>query len=212
MSLPMEGPRFGSLNFMSSFQELGLPVVTDGASAQAHQDCDVLFVVGAPREFIDLPSEAIATLFFDIPEIGLRELPPNAYQVTCIEPLDRQKFLAWANRATKMIQNGITQRGLNGLHVQDLCNMLKACHSKRLVITILEYEDIDQLPMAILSKLHYRNLFAWLFASNAMNLSHFSELHCALEDINQDADVIRLGANYYDEPGVQLLLLGEPVI
>lgn len=206
------GPRFGCMDFLSQTETLHAPMpMNEARDADISRSCDVFFAIRAPTVFTQTPPEAAVVLFLEQPNQETRELPANGYRVTCPEPLSTQQFLGWASRTTQMIRDGIMHPGLNGLDVADLRDMLQACNSKHLVAHIIDYEDVNKPPLGKLQALNFRNVFAWLFADSTMTLAHFSELGCALEEINPQADCIRLGAGFHAESDARLLLLGEPL-
>lgn len=208
---PLLVPSFGSINFLSGMETLNAPI-SSSEPCRSHitNDCDVFFAVSAPAEFVSVPVDAAVVLYFDPPEDGSRELPANAYQITCPNMMSKQHFRVWAERVTQMIRDGIMQTGLSAVDVMDLHAMLRGCDGRRLLAHVIDYDDVNHPPVDMLRKLRFKNIFAWLFADDNINLEHFAELGCLLEEVNPSANYIRLCANIHQESSARLLLLGEP--
>ncbi len=218
------GPSFGTMNFSTGVESLDTPLPTpheqemlirsaDSPPTELHndvsQDADIFFAIGAPDGFTGIPENAYIVFFLDNAGHDPRALPANAYQISCPLPLRLEEFIIWASRATQMIRIGLMNRGFCGLDLADLRHMLESSETKQLVLHIFDYADVNQLPLPQLQALRFDKLFALLFAGDALEMRHFSELGEALELINPQCHATLLGMNHLPQSTASLLLLGE---
>lgn len=201
------GPAFGSMDFLSFTESLHTPLAVDGPG-HLSKDCDLLFVIGAPADFRQVPGDAMVVLFLDTADQE-RTLPANGYQVVCPQPLRSPQFLLWSQQAMEMLRGIFLHPGLVCMDLADLRDILLACSTRRLVLHIIDYGDQAQLPLEAIQAARFRNLFGCVFSGLDFTLARYGELAVAIEQHNPDLASFKLGARYHVKPTTEALMLGE---
>lgn len=194
------GLHIGCLDFLLPSAPLINPVVLRS---------DLLFVIGAPEDFVPSTDESTITLFFDN-HGQQRELPNNGYQVTCDRQLAAPEFQRWAQTATQSLPLPFLHQDMIGLDLADLRKVLLACSSHRLELHMIEYTANDQPPLAKLSTLYFSNLYACLFGNpELLTMKCYSDLGCVLEQNLPETAYLVLSTSTHNEHRLWVLLLGE---
>tara|TARA_R110002126_G_scaffold136339_1_gene280900 strand:+ start:304 stop:954 length:651 start_codon:yes stop_codon:yes gene_type:complete len=206
-------PCFGTINFASATESLHTPILADAPPSVPSIGCDVFIAIDAPSFFAEVPGEAYIALFFDHSRQHLRELPSNAFQVHFPKTLSPLQFTDLATRAEQMLRYGFMHQGIVSLDVTDLRNVFSDCKNKRLALHIIDYDDLDDFPLARIEGLQFQSLFALLLADTDLRLDHYSAMVDALEGILRPDGLGWFGANFGDDfyagGTPSLFLLGE---
>ena len=207
-NLPKYGPCFSFMDFFTFTETMQTNFYPENP-VPSFELSDLLFIINAPLDYYPPVDNKRATLYFDQPNC-LRVLPENHYQVRCNQQLGTHEFIRWAEQGIGLVRVAVTHPGLTGNDFTDLIQLLKVCESRNLVLEIIPYEDSLEVPWECLKYFRFRNLLAVLMADNKLlTLQMYADLGNAIEEINFDADHIKVLATHHMQSHPVVMLLGE---
>lgn len=204
---PLYGPRLSVMDFFTFTESMQTCFSPDYPVPSLGQS-DLNFVINAPLDYYPPACGALATLYFDQADCS-RTLPENTYQVRCTHRLNTHEFMGWAEQGIEMIRVALMHRGLICIDITDLIRFLQACESHKLILEVIRYEESLDVPWDRLKNFRFKNLFSVLFAGHDLTLQMYSDLGNAIDEINPNAELLKLGANFHMHPLPVVMLLGE---
>lgn len=168
----------------------------NGAISIAAQ-CTVLeFLIDAPENQDTSNEKNRTTIFMDRADYK-RQLPNNAYQISCNDLCDTSVFIAWAHQAIRALLQPLIMQGMTGTDATNLACVLQQEPSQRFAFQTFSLSEFYK-HISSYSKINTsKGLFLVISSGNDLSLNTYNKIGEQIESLANDNCVVHVGTCIY---------------
>lgn len=207
MNIP-ESLRMHVMDFSLRYETMHTGLQIDDYAQARLGHSDLCFAIDAPLDFKGGDTQAFILIYLD-PEPYSRVLPEHGYQLVYAPSPWADNFFDWYQHSMQYLREAQFGTGFICTDLADFRQVLEASRSQRLHYELIGYDNFAEVPYSKLEKIKFKNLFAIIFGGADVSLTMYTDLMAALEIVNPNINILKLGMNFFSCEPPLLMLLGE---